>query len=92
MFRLIFLFIIGYLCYRLLRQFFKVPRDISNGKFNNTVIDDMVQDPFCKTYIPRREAIKRVMKGKEILFCSEECADKYEFEKKNEKKSIRRVK
>lgn len=81
MIKFIFLLIIGYLFYRLLRQFFQVTKDISKGKFNNGVIDEMVEDPFCKTYIPRREAIKRVIGGKEILFCSEKCADKYEFGK-----------
>jgi YHS domain-containing protein len=43
----------------------------------------MVQDPFCGTYIPRRESIRRVMEGEEYLFCSEECADKFALEMKD---------
>jgi len=52
--------------------------DVGHFMKKGNVIDEMVQDPFCKTYIPKREAVKRVIGGKEILFCSKECADRFE--------------
>ena len=35
--------------------------------------DVLVQDPVCKTFIPRREALKTVKDGKTYFFCSEGC-------------------
>jgi YHS domain-containing protein len=53
-------------------------RDTPSG-----VISEMVQDPYCKTYIPRNEAYRAILDGEEILFCSRECAEKYKNEMKN---------
>jgi hypothetical protein len=40
-------------------------------------LDELVKDPVCETYIPRRKAIARG-RGPEIrYFCSAACADKY---------------
>jgi YHS domain-containing protein len=41
------------------------------------MISEMVQDPYCKTYIPKNEAYRAILGGNEILFCSKECAEKY---------------
>ena len=41
-------------------------------------IDEMVQDPRCGTYVPVRDAHRRVIGGTEYRFCSKECADAYE--------------
>ena len=41
-------------------------------------VDEMIQDPFCKAYFPLRDSERRVIGGKEHLFCSKECADEYE--------------
>jgi YHS domain-containing protein len=41
-------------------------------------IDDvMVKDPFCEAYFPKRNAVHLNLGGKELLFCSTECRDKY---------------
>ncbi len=45
-------------------------------------VDEMVQDPFCKTYIPLRSAQRKVIQGQEYFFCSKECADSFEKEMK----------
>ncbi|NIP49908.1 MAG: hypothetical protein GWO30_07965 [Gammaproteobacteria bacterium] len=39
--------------------------------------EDMVQDPECETFIPKNDAIKSLVNGKSIYFCSTECRDKY---------------
>ena len=40
--------------------------------------DEMVQDPFCKTYVPRRVALEgNRSDGEKDYFCSAECRDNY---------------
>jgi uncharacterized protein len=41
------------------------------------VIDVMVQDPQCGTYLPKHEAIKAFVKDQERYFCSEACRDAF---------------
>lgn len=81
MLRVIILAILLYILYRLIKGAFKKDRDITGGRADG-VIDEMVQDPFCRIYIPRRHAVRRVHEGNEMFFCSEECADKFEAENK----------
>jgi YHS domain-containing protein len=39
--------------------------------------DDLVKDPVCETYIPRRKAIARGSGPDARFFCSVACADKF---------------
>ena len=39
--------------------------------------DELVKDPVCETYIPRRKAISRGSGPDIRYFCSVACADKY---------------
>ena len=41
------------------------------------VLDVMVQDPQCGTYLPQSEAITHWSKGKEYFFCSKQCRDDF---------------
>jgi len=78
--RLIILAILIYLAYRLLRGFKRSKQEIQRTP-DGGVIDEMVQDPVCKTYVPRREAVRKVVDGREVFFCSEACASRFEKEK-----------
>jgi YHS domain-containing protein len=40
-------------------------------------VDELVQDPVCKLYVPRREAIVLGGQGGPLYFCSEKCRDHY---------------
>ena len=40
-------------------------------------LDELVKDPVCETYIPRRKAISRGSGPALRYFCSAVCADKY---------------
>jgi len=42
-----------------------------------TVIDEMVQDPICGVYFPRKDGVRAIIKGQEFLFCSKKCKDKF---------------
>lgn len=84
MIRLLIYAIIIYLVYRLAKSFLGTGKKIDRTPTGG-VIDEMVQDPFCNTYIPRREAIRRVVRGQEFFFCSEECAERFEAGEESEK-------
>ncbi|MFH1122398.1 MAG: YHS domain-containing protein [Pseudomonadota bacterium] len=81
MIRFLLLIFAGYVAYRVVKTLFSPGREIQKGP-DGGVIDEMVQDPFCKVYIPRKESIRRVVGGKEFPFCSNQCADKFEAERK----------
>lgn len=44
--------------------------------------EDLVQDPFCKTYVPKSQAYVKEIYGKPHYFCGKECFEKYLTEKK----------
>ncbi len=39
--------------------------------------EELVEDPYCKTYIPKRSALKKRIAGKEYYFCDQECFKRY---------------
>ena len=82
MIRIIIYALIAYLLYRALKALL-LPKINTMSHGNGKVIDEMIQDPFCEKYVPRREAIKRTINGQDYFFCSESCAD--QFEAKNMK-------
>jgi YHS domain-containing protein len=43
--------------------------------------EELIQDPYCQTYIPKQSAIKKKIAGRVLHFCSKECLTKY-LEKK----------
>ena len=85
MIRLLLLFLLAYLFFRVIKGVFSLlgggGQELKRGRDEEKVIDEMVQDPSCKTYIPRRGAIRKVIQGQEYFFCSQECARKFETER-----------
>jgi uncharacterized protein len=77
--RIIIFAILAYLLYRILQGFFGSGKRTKNAE-KGGVIDEMVKDPFCNTYVPQRDAKRKVIDGKEYFFCSEECANKFQKE------------
>jgi len=35
--------------------------------------EELVQDPYCLTYIPKQSALKKKIEGQVRFFCSEKC-------------------
>ena len=59
MFRLLLLIAIGYFVYRLLtRKTPQIKREARGSTASNAPVQELVQDPVTKTYLPRDEAIK----------------------------------
>ena len=84
MLRYIFLFILFFLLYRLVKALFS-----SSTKRNIEIVppgkgpgeDEMVQDPSCGMYIVKEDAYPVKIKGESLYFCSKECLEKYKKEK-----------
>jgi YHS domain-containing protein len=74
--RFIIYLVLAYVAYRVLKTVIRPKDRISRGE-NGGVIDEMVQDPQCKMYIPRREAVEKSIAGRTYHFCSEACATKF---------------
>ncbi len=79
MFRLLIVLGLGYLGYWLIKKV-----AVSLGlwpeapkKVEDREPDVLVQDPVCKTFIPRKEALRTQKDGKAYFFCSEGCLKRF---------------
>jgi YHS domain-containing protein len=78
--RFIIFALLVYLLYRLIRGIFLAApkqqgrREPASGP---AIVDEMVIDPVCRVYIPRREALTARVEGETVYFCSRECMNKY---------------
>jgi YHS domain-containing protein len=80
MFRLLFGLGLGYLGYWAIKKVAgslglwpQTPKPLER----NQGPDVLVQDPVCKTFIPRREALKAERDGQTYFFCSEGCLKRF---------------
>jgi uncharacterized protein len=67
---------LGYLISQLLFPKRRVPRQ-TGGRTPPAVTQEMVRDPVCHLYLPRSEAVRRKVRGREYFFCSPGCLDKF---------------
>ena len=83
--RLVFFCLLVYLFAKVVNKLFLKPgpdrgRVAPNPLFVNQSdgkVDEMVQDPVCKVYVPQREAQTAVISGETFYFCSRECREKF---------------
>ena len=80
MFRLLLGLGLGYLGYVIIKQVARslglwpqTPRPLAKDQEP----DVLVQDPVCKTFIPRREALRAEKDGTTYFFCSEGCLKRF---------------
>lgn len=78
--RIIILAAVAYLIYRLLWKR-KPPAPPGERGPERGREDVLVQDPWCKTYVPRRQALSLEHDGEVSYFCSKECRDRFLAEK-----------
>ena len=77
MWRFILLLILITIVYYIVR-FLTKPLPFSRKKGNrNHEPEELVQDPYCQTYIPKGSAVKKRIGGKDYYFCSRDCLKKY---------------
>ena len=48
-----------------------------SGRENPPSEDVMIQDPFCKTWFPGRDAVHLRIDGEDFYFCSTQCRDSF---------------
>ena len=75
---------LGYLGYIIIKQVARslglwpqAPRPLEPNQGPNQGPDVLVQDPVCKTFIPRREALRAEKGGITYFFCSEGCLKRF---------------
>ncbi|NLD35262.1 MAG: hypothetical protein GX654_00140 [Desulfatiglans sp.] len=83
MVRLLIYIVLLYVIYGLVKRLLLSGPKEKRKSDPSAMISEMVQDPYCKTYIPKHEAYRAILGGNEILFCSKECAEKYKDKLKN---------
>lgn len=80
MIRFIIIAITSYLGFKLVQkiasQFFswKIPEAPPRPEVES---EELVQDPVCKVFVPRRNALKAHKNGADFFFCSEGCRKKF---------------
>jgi YHS domain-containing protein len=84
MFNLIrFVIICGiiYCVYRLIKWIMFAPRIESNDQRkrppSEIKSEDLIEDPFCHTYVPLSQAHRAMIDGKAVYFCSQKCCENY---------------
>jgi uncharacterized protein len=70
---ILLLFILYYILLNLLKNILR-PRKIIN---RGSEAEELVQDPYCQTYIPKRSAVKKKIAGSMLYFCNQECLKNY---------------
>ena len=80
MFKFLLYLGLGYMAYLIIKPLARslglwpqAPRPVEK----NQEPDLLVQDPVCKTFIPRREALRTEKGGTTYFFCSEGCLKRF---------------
>jgi YHS domain-containing protein len=82
--RLILFLVLVYIFIRLINRFFfqkKPSAHRMQGPFARrdmpASVREMVQDPVCKVYIPKKDALNAVRNGTTYYFCSRDCFERF---------------
>jgi YHS domain-containing protein len=75
--KILILLFLAYLVYRLIRKHLVSAQGPPKSP-DGAAVDEMVQDPLCKTYVPLRSARRKVIQGREYFFCSNKCAEEFQ--------------
>ncbi|MCI5167156.1 MAG: YHS domain-containing protein [Candidatus Electrothrix sp. GM3_4] len=84
--RLLLLALLFYIAWRLLLSLIRDKitqeaksrlRKESEQAEKTTVQDTLVEDPVCRTLIPKHQAIRLRQDGKTYYFCSDSCCDQF---------------
>ena len=73
MIRLIIYFAIIYFVINLIKALIS-PKKSNQSKDS---AEDMVEDPYCGTFIPKSSALEKKSGGEKLYFCSKECWQQY---------------
>ena len=74
MYRLLLIFGLLFVLYLLLRHAIREFRRSKGQGLMESGKDVMVQDPVCRTYVPKGSAVSAQIGGQTYFFCSQDCA------------------
>lgn len=77
MVRLILFILLFFILYYILHFLIKDRPSIRKTTDRRSEPEELVQDPYCQTYIPKRSALRRRISGRDHYFCNRECLKKY---------------
>jgi YHS domain-containing protein len=79
--RFIITFVIIYFAYQFVKKLFINNRGeqghLSGQKAPVSRREDLVEDPYCHTYIPLSDACQKSVRGKTLYFCSKKCLEEF---------------
>ena len=83
MVRIVLFGVLVYLFIRLLNRLFfakgsHTRRAQGTFSYNQGSVREMVQDPVCKVYVPKKDALTLIRNGTTYYFCCAECLRKFE--------------
>jgi uncharacterized protein len=77
LFRFIFFLLLAYIIYLFVRIYFSLKRARKRTGPPRRIQGEMVKDEMCNTYVPKEEALREALDGREHFFCSEACRKKF---------------
>jgi uncharacterized protein len=75
--RILLYALLAYIIYKFIRLYQVLTRKNSPRRQAKPTSGLMVKDEVCNTYLPREDALKEIVGGKEYFFCSKECRQKF---------------
>ncbi len=75
--RLIFFIVLGSILYYVLHSLIRDIPSRTKKADGRDEPEELVQDPYCQTYIPKRSALKKNVAGRVLYFCSQGCMERY---------------
>ena len=77
MMRLLYYLMLAYLAWVVYKFITGLGRKRQSPKPPPRLSGVMVKDEACDTYVPKEEAIREIIDGKEYFFCSKDCRRKF---------------
>ena len=77
--RFIIILVLTYLAFNFLKGYFKSKgkQRVSGQQKRGVSGEDLVEDPYCHTYIPLSNAVTASVHGKAVYFCSKKCQEAF---------------
>lgn len=75
--RIILYALLAYIVYKFIRLYQILTRKNKTSRRAKQISGMMVKDEVCNTYLPKEDALKEIVEGKEYFFCSKECRQKF---------------
>jgi YHS domain-containing protein len=70
--------VVGYLAYRLVKKGIQAWKERQPAQApGSQEPEELVKDPVCGTFVPRRDALKAQKDGQDYFFCSEGCLKRF---------------